>query len=164
MGAERGQGSVEYAALLALVLVALTVAGPPVVDAAREVTARLATARPDRRVVVERLVDAPLDAFLRQRASPGRDGRLDWTTDGCSAPVVGSRGLTFDFHAACLRHDFGYRNLKALGLLDAPRRRHVDAVFLTDMQASCATRRRRTVRRQCLRWARLFHAAVRRFG
>jgi hypothetical protein len=160
MRCERGQSSVEYVVVVAAV-VAAAAAGSSAVGG---LPARLAEAvgGEDRAVVVDRLVDARLETFLAARSSADRDARLDWSTDGCSAPLVGSRGRSFDFHDACLRHDFGYRNHKALGRLDEERRRHVDEVFLADMRASCAARER--LRARCRRWAWLFYAAVRRFG
>ncbi len=51
------------------------------------------------------------ERFRLKRAYP----HLDWTTDGCSAPVVGGQGRSFNFTQACVRHDFGYRNTKKLG-------------------------------------------------
>lgn len=111
---------------------------------------------------VDRYIDAPLEEFLEYRDSAGRDERLDWSTDECSAPVVGSTGISFDFTNACLRHDFGYRNTKALGLFDQ-RKAEIDNRFLADMKDHCATRSV-FLQSSCYRWAYTFYHAVRRFG
>ena len=54
----------------------------------------------------------PLATFSAARATA--DPWFDWSTDGCSAPLIGDTGRSFDFGEACVRHDFGYRNLKLL--------------------------------------------------
>ena len=154
----RGQSTVEYLALIGVIAALLAVGGFGV----SRVVARAASASDDRLTFVEREIAAPLADFLRDRAAA--DPRFDWSTDGCSAPVVGSRGLTFDFREACLRHDFGYRNLKALGHFDEAHKLRVDEQFLDDMRASCARRRHRLTRARCRDWALLFYLAVRRFG
>lgn len=117
--------------------------------------------------VAERLVfRTSLVAFVATADSESRDSRLDWSTDGCSAPVVESTGRSFDFTRACRRHDFAYRNIARL---DGGRhwtshmRARVDAVFLRDMRSDCATRPRVT-RASCRNWATLFHRVVRARG
>lgn len=55
-----------------------------------------------------------LPAFVAIADSPTHDVRLDWSTDGCSAPIVQSTGRSFDFYNACRRHDFGYRNMSRI--------------------------------------------------
>ena len=55
--------------------------------------------------------DLDITTFKRQRFALRRQyPTLDWSNDGCSAPIVGSEGRSFNFRAACDRHDFGYRN------------------------------------------------------
>ena len=117
--------------------------------------------------VAERLVfRTSLDAFVATADSESRDSRLDWSTDGCSAPFVESTGRSFDFTRACRRHDFAYRNIARL---DGGRhwtsrmRARVDAVFLRDMRSDCATRPR-VARASCRNWATLFHRVVRARG
>ena len=62
--------------------------------------------------------DLDITTFTRQRSSLRRQyPTLDWSNDGCSAPIVGSEGRSFNFRPACDRHDFGYRNLKILVFL-----------------------------------------------
>ena len=52
-----------------------------------------------------------ISAFVNIANEQNHDVRLDWSSDGCSAPVVHSTGRSFDFTNACRRHDFGYRNM-----------------------------------------------------
>lgn len=107
-----------------------------------------------------------LASFMTASQSPTRDPRLDWTTDGCSAPVVGNTGRTFNFTQACQRHDFGYRNFKVLhgGKLWTSTLRHrIDRIFRADMYKDCATRAR-TTRSICRAWARMFYRAVRTYA
>jgi hypothetical protein len=176
MASARGQANVEYVglvALLALALAAFVAVGPPPISGLpRAIAASIlpedgavaaeTPAAESRLELVERLMADDLGSFLAYRASAERDGRLDFSTDECSAPVVGSTGRTFDFTQACLRHDFGYRNYGRLGLLD-DRRRDVDERFLADMRAHCASRPSDDLL-PCLGWARDFHTAVRAFG
>ncbi|CAB4544666.1 MAG: hypothetical protein F2534_02815 [Actinobacteria bacterium] len=119
---------------------------------------------------VERMLYAvPLEQFVRIAASG--DPWFDWSTDLCSAPLVGSTGRSFDFRHACRRHDFGYRNLKLLerryggsGLYwNGARRARVDERFTSDMQAHCGTRAWHE-RTTCLGWAAVFTTAVRVAG
>lgn len=119
---------------------------------------------PPANVVAERLVfNTSLTKFIQVADSKGRDKRLTWTTDGCSAPVLGSTGRTFDFYNACRRHDFAYRNI---GKLDGGKwwtpemKAKVDAVFKKDMLANCK-KRPRTARATCSAWAEVFYSAVR---
>jgi len=175
-GSQRAQASVEQVGLIALAALALVTILGAVKAPARGLPEDLARAilpangsraaapgRPLGEVVlVERLIAADLGEFLAYRASAARDRRLDYSTDECTAPIVGNSGSTYDFTEACLRHDFGYRNLGRLGLLDA-RRRWVDERFLADMRGHCLTRRAPEVIR-CLEWARTYHLAVRGFG
>ena len=165
---------VGLVALLALALAAIVAAGPGPASGLSEAiadsilpegapVAEAAEPSPETRLeLVERLMAGDLGSFLAYRASAGRDERLDFSTDECSAPVVGSSGRSFDFTEACLRHDFGYRNYGRLGLLDT-RRREVDERFLADMRAHCASRPPEDLL-PCLGWARDFHTAVRAFG
>ena len=76
----------------------------------------------EKAVVITRIAfDLDLTTFARQRTTLSRAyPELDWSTDGCSAPLIGSEGRTFDFRIPCARHDFSYRNFTALGLLDEP--------------------------------------------
>ena len=172
---ESGQASVEYLGLVllaALLFAAFATATPLAgvgADVAGAITGAfarergIAEAAPAQPVaLVDRYLAADLDEFLAYRASPDRDPRLDWSTDYCSAPLVGSSGASFDFTQACLRHDFGYRNYDRLGLF-AGRKNHVDDRFLADMRDHCAERPE-SERDRCLAWARVFYEAVHRLG
>lgn len=135
---------------------------------------------------IERLVfSATLPAFLAI-ADHAPDPRFDWSTDLCSAPLVGSVGRSFDFRGPCRRHDFAYRNLKLLDqryscparppdaychpggrrravFWNAERRQRVDLRFLTDMATHCGARPWWD-RQRCWTWAQVFYAAVRTAG
>lgn len=117
--------------------------------------------------VVERLVFAvPLSDFLAEARNSTHDARLDWTSDGCSAPVIGGTGRSFDFTDSCRRHDFAYRNIRRIdhGILWTPPMRHrVDSAFLRDMRHQCAQRRVRD-RPTCVLWAIVFYRSVRLYA
>jgi hypothetical protein len=117
--------------------------------------------------VTERLVfRTSLVRFVQIADSGDRDARLDWSTDGCSAPVVRSTGRSFDFTEACRRHDFAYRNLARLDggrHWTARMRSRVDSVFLRDMRSNCGARPR-VARSSCRNWATLFYKVVRARG
>lgn len=109
---------------------------------------------------------ASLSTFVDVASSEKKDLRLDWSTDGCSAPIVGSTGRTFDFRTACHRHDFGYRNFKVIdnGKWWTPAmRQRIDTVFRQDMLRDCNTRPR-TARKLCRAWATTFYRAVRAYS
>lgn len=108
----------------------------------------------------------PLVEFVRTAGDPGRDRRLDWRSDKCSAPLLGSAGKTYDFSDACRRHDFAYRNLGRLEggtRWNAALRRRVDERFMRDMNDGCAARPK-VQRSACRAWARLYYTAVRSFA
>ena len=169
---EAGQATVEHVGLVlvaAMLLAALAVARP-VAGVGESVASALAgrfgggepAVRATPRELVDTYMEAPLAEFLAYRESPGRDPRLDWSTDHCSAPVIGSTRASFDFTEACLRHDFGYRNYDMLGVF-REQRHAVDLRFLADMRDHCAMRPA-DERERCLRWASVFYAAVDNFG
>jgi hypothetical protein len=122
---------------------------------------------PSLKATVDTLLFAvPLDRFISIADSPGHDRRLDWTSDACSAPVVESKGRSFDFTAACRRHDFGYRNLARIDggkWWTAATRQLVDSQFRRDMHRDCE-RRVRTFRLRCLTWMEVFYRAVRTYA
>ena len=114
----------------------------------------------------EELLDSALEASLADfqalKDSAARDGRMDWTDDGCSAPVFGSEKPWFDFREPCERHDFGYRNAKRLGVFDGYKKR-IDAVFAEDMYDACQEEAW-WERKQCKFTAGLFYSAVKLAG
>jgi hypothetical protein len=108
--------------------------------------------------------DLDIATFTRQRSSLRRlYPTLDWTTDGCSAPVVGSEGRSFNFRSACNRHDFGYRNFKNLGLFDTTTRTLIDEQLRRDMNTYCDSQRR-TFKVRCIAWSEIFYTMVRAAG
>ena len=112
------------------------------------------------------LFRSSLPAFVNIANEQNHDVRLDWSSDGCSAPVVHSTGRSFDFTNACRRHDFGYRNMSQLKngrLWSEAMRLRIDKQFRKDTRASCVSKVRLT-RTQCLAWAEMFFHTVRRFG
>lgn len=116
----------------------------------------------DRNALTERYMHATLDDFFAYRDGGTRDKRLDWSTDECSAPLVGNTGMSFDFTKACIRHDFGYRNTKKLGTFKQ-NKSAIDSQFYRDMKDHCATRSI-FLKAQCYNWATIFYLAVREFG
>ena len=117
-------------------------------------------------VVDTLLFRSSLATFIKEADSPKHDSRLDWTTDGCSAPVVGSTGRSFDFYNACRRHDFAYRNyprIQSGRLWTSTLRAKVDAMFKRDMMADCK-RRPATERTNCMGWMDLFYNMVRAYA
>ena len=87
------------------------------------------------------LVAAPVDAFMAARAVQAGPPGLDWSSDGCSVPVVTeperSMPQGFDFLPACEHHDFGYRNQKAQGRFTEDSRHALDDRFRAEMGAVC---------------------------
>ncbi len=109
----------------------------------------------------------PLSRFASLAASG--DQYFDWSTDWCSAPLVGNTGRSFDFRGPCRRHDFGYRNLRLLEQRhgvdhwNRASRLRVDRQFLADMIGHCNTRRWHEVH-TCRAWAVTFYGVVRVAG
>ena len=114
------------------------------------------------------------------------DNWFDWSTDLCSAPLVGSSGRTFDFTEPCLRHDFAYRNFKLMDRRYSCRQRlpqqvctpgsssvgkwwnskvrlRIDTRFRSDMLNHCASRTLFDYF-PCKAWAAIFFKAVRAAG
>lgn len=120
----------------------------------------------DRAFVDSMLHEVSMSRFLD---TVGDDPWYDWSTDLCSAPLVGSTGLSFDFRSPCRRHDFGYRNLKLIDRRygtthwNDSTRRSTDDRFLTDMRAHCRTRSL-LLQPSCFSWAQVFYTAVRVAG
>ncbi len=92
-----------------------------------------------------------------------------WDSDDCSAPIVGSTGLSYDFTHPCHRHDFGYRNYKRLEDVTSTdtwnevSKLATDDQLLADAREHCSGRPW-YLKNQCLAWAQVFYLAVRAFG
>lgn len=110
------------------------------------------------------IFELDLHTFIRQRPKLRRSyPHLNWTSDGCSAPIVGESGRSFNFRNACIRHDFGYRNYKSRELFTADSRLRLDEQFRQDLHTLCAPKLR-TFKIRCAAWAEIFYAAVRSAG
>jgi hypothetical protein len=96
----------------------------------------------------------------RQNQSAWAEYAFDWSTDLCSASP--DQPLGFDFRLSCHRHDFGYRNYRALGGFDANKPR-IDDSFYFDLRAKCATYNV-FVRPACNSLAWTYYQAVKNFG
>src|SRR4029450_5370049 len=88
------------------------------------------------------------------------DYAFDWSTDYCSSSP--DQPLGFDFRLPCWRHDFGYRNYKAVGQFSANKSR-IDDYFSFDLKAKCATYSI-WVRSSCYSLAWSYYQAVKTFG
>jgi hypothetical protein len=86
---------------------------------------------------------------------------FDWSTDLCSWSP--DQPLGFDFRDACRRHDFNYRNYKAVGAFTEAKRLQIDNAFKADMYAKCATYSW-WQRSTCRGTANSYYWAVRNFG
>jgi hypothetical protein len=155
--------STKRAAVAITLLVALSSLLPPTVRAATPSDGGSID-----RSVIDRLVfDTPLNRFRLERSRAKRTHRwLITVTDGCSAPIVGSSGTSFNFRLACERHDLAYANYTLLARRDAgvewsaELRARVDDQFQRDLQQQCTTRRH-SQRLRCDAWAVVFFHAVR---
>lgn len=85
---------------------------------------------------------------------------FDWSTDYCSSSP--DNPLGFDFTLSCARHDFGYRNYKAVGQFDATKAR-LDSALYEDLKRTCATYSS-VVRPACAALAWTYYQAVSVFG
>lgn len=85
---------------------------------------------------------------------------FDWSTDYCS--VSPDRPLGFDFRLSCHRHDFGYRNYRAVGGFDEAKSR-IDKAFHADLLRVCDTSEA-AVRPACDSLADTYYEAVVIFG
>jgi hypothetical protein len=156
-------------AVLVAVTSFLTVASPSHADASNP-PAHTATA--DWTYVSNTVWHTSMRVFLDRRAhhTPWAD-TFDWTSDGCSTPGHVEKGRFYNFHDACVRHDFGYRNLHLLDTRfgashhywNETNRKLVDQQFLSDMNTSCS-KRSWFVRPVCRAWAKVYYLGVRTFG
>ncbi|MEV6318167.1 phospholipase [Streptomyces sp. NPDC051776] len=85
---------------------------------------------------------------------------FDWSTDYCSSSPDNPFG--FPFRMSCARHDFGYRNYKAMGAFEANKAR-VDSAFYEDLKRVC-NRYSGATRTACNSTAWTYYQAVKIFG
>ncbi|MEV6374595.1 phospholipase [Micromonospora musae] len=96
----------------------------------------------------------------RLNKAPWAEYAFDWSTDYCSSSP--DNPLGFSFELSCYRHDFGYRNYKAMGQFPANKSR-LDNAFYSDLKRVCATYNA-VVRPACLSLAWTYYQAVSIFG
>lgn len=158
----------QLAASTVAIIVLTCASASPVIAASSRGERTVATASTPDRGIVDRLVfDTPLKRFRIERTRAKRIHRwLITSTDGCSAPIVGSSGRSFNFRVACERHDLAYANYSVLSRLslgvewNASLRAKVDDRFQRDLQETCS-KRRHSERLRCDAWAVVFFHAVR---
>jgi hypothetical protein len=85
---------------------------------------------------------------------------FDWSTDLCSTSP--DQPLGFDFRMPCRRHDFGYRNYKAVNQFPENKAR-IDDAFYFDMKQVCAGYSS-VLKATCNSLAWTYYQAVREFG
>ncbi len=145
--------------VLVAVTIVLTVASPAFAGSFRSAAA-------DQAFVERMMYTTSMSGFI---AAVDSDTWFDWSTDFCSAPLVGNTGRSFNFANACRRHDFGYRNLQLIdrryggGHWNSSSRKRVDQQFLADMKRHCWARPWYD-EPTCLAWAQTFYAGVRIAG
>ncbi|SCG65820.1 phospholipase [Micromonospora humi] len=96
----------------------------------------------------------------RLNKTPWAEYGFDWSTDYCSSSP--DNPLGFSFNLSCYRHDFGYRNHKAMGIFPANKSR-LDSAFYEDLKRVCATYNA-VVRPACYSLAWTYYQAVSVFG
>ena len=120
---------------------------------------------PDKPAVLARLTGPSAESYREwneARLHPERWSAYDfiWTTDYCTDGP--DRPAGFDFRMACRRHDFGYRNYKAIREFEANRAR-LDRTFHADLRRRCATYAP-ALRPLCSVFAWTYYKAARRYG
>ncbi|MGN9838885.1 phospholipase [Nonomuraea sp. H19] len=85
---------------------------------------------------------------------------FDWSTDLCSSSP--DKPLGYDFRMPCRRHDFGYRNYRAVSRFPVNKSR-IDDAFHFDMKQVCA-RYSGAAKSTCDGLAWTYYQAVRLFG
>ncbi|MGC4748918.1 phospholipase [Micromonospora sp. DT201] len=96
----------------------------------------------------------------RVNRTPWAEYNFNWSTDYCSSSPDNPLGFTFNL--GCYRHDFGYRNYKAVGQFPANKSR-LDSAFYEDLKRVCATYNP-IVRPACYSLAWTYYQAVSIFG
>ena len=160
-----GRFRIHHIAACVLVAVA-TIIAPATPPSPSPVVRRAHAATESADEALQRIVFAtPLDRFRLERSRAVQLHRFDATTDGCSAPLLGSEGRSFNFRLPCERHDFAYRNYWLRAAHGGPAwnavlRAAIDDQFQRDLQSVCA-KRRGSFRLRCDAWVIVFFHAVR---
>jgi hypothetical protein len=84
-----------------------------------------------------------------------------WSTDYCSSSP--DQPLGFDFRLSCHRHDWGYRNYKAMSEFTAANKERIDTAFYQDLLRKCR-QYNSIVRPACNSLAWTYYQAVRQFA
>jgi hypothetical protein len=102
------------------------------------------------------------NAFFAARGNQGAWAAygFDWSTDKCSSSP--DNPLGFPFANSCVRHDFGYRNYKAIGAFPANKAR-LDNMLFADLERVCA-RYSGVSKAACDSLAHTYYEAVHVFG
>ncbi|MFI7025571.1 phospholipase [Micromonospora sp. NPDC049900] len=119
----------------------------------------------DRLDVLRRLTStdsASYDAWNIGRFYPATYAayEFDWSNDLCTGAPDNPLGFTFE--SACARHDFGYRNYKAINLF-AEHKERLDLAFYEDLRRVCANYPE-AVQPACYALAWVYYEAVLIFG
>jgi hypothetical protein len=96
----------------------------------------------------------------RQNQAAWAEYGFIWSTDYCSSSP--DQPLGFDFRLSCHRHDWGYRNYKAMSEFPANKSR-LDDAFYQDLLRKCR-QYNSIVRPACNSLAWTYYQAVREFG
>jgi hypothetical protein len=96
----------------------------------------------------------------RQNQAAWASYGFDWSTDYCSSSP--DNPLGFSFERSCARHDFGYRNYKAIGAFPANKAR-LDSAFHADLGRVCDTYTA-ILQPPCDALAWIYYQAVKNFG
>jgi hypothetical protein len=127
--------------------------------------AAFAAAPTDKLAVLSRWTQTSASSFTAWRGAstdrePWTPYGFDWSTDYCSSSP--DNPLGFSFKQSCQRHDFGYRNYKAMSQFPANKDR-IDNAFHADLKRKCATYA--SARRPaCLSLAWTYYQAVHALG
>ncbi|MFC7715923.1 phospholipase A2 [Nonomuraea recticatena] len=93
---------------------------------------------------------------------------FDWSNDLCSwavdRPVLRLTPYQrVDWRSSCARHDFGYRNYKAIGKWNYNRKLRLDRLMLADMYRACDVQIRHA-NPECRALAGVYYTVVRQWN
>ncbi|MFI6505362.1 phospholipase A2 [Nonomuraea typhae] len=130
--------------------------------------------KPTKMHMLALLTEASGAGWSRWKAMDDGDGyyrtgyNWDYSTDLCSAspdqPILGLAPFErIDWRKQCTRHDFGYRNHKAMHAFDHKQKVRIDKMFLKDMILACDAQTYR-YNAKCIALAGVYYWFVRRYG